>query len=97
MPILMVSARKDDIDKIRGLGLGADDYIRFTTTHFSTFAIVEKAEAEKLIAAQNADHIKALMQNAQYKVTTSKTSKKNKTTGSLLFRGCNGGNYAATN
>lgn len=27
MPILMVSARKDDIDKIRGLGLGADDYI----------------------------------------------------------------------
>ena len=37
---------------------------------------MEKAEAEKLIAAQNADHIKALMQNAQCKVTTSKTSKK---------------------
>jgi DNA-binding response OmpR family regulator len=27
IPILMVSARKEDIDKIRGLGLGADDYI----------------------------------------------------------------------
>ena len=27
-PILMVSAKKDDIDKIRGLGLGADDYGR---------------------------------------------------------------------
>ena len=27
VPILMVSAKKDDIDKIRGLGLGADDYI----------------------------------------------------------------------
>ena len=26
-PILMVSAKKEDIDKIRGLGLGADDYI----------------------------------------------------------------------
>ena len=26
-PILMVSAKKDDIDKIRGLGLGADDYV----------------------------------------------------------------------
>ena len=26
-PIVMVSAKKDDIDKIRGLGLGADDYI----------------------------------------------------------------------
>ena len=28
-PIIMVSAKKDDIDKIRGLGLGADDYIGF--------------------------------------------------------------------
>ncbi|WP_223588711.1 response regulator transcription factor [Neobacillus bataviensis] len=27
IPILFVSARKEDIDKIRGLGLGADDYI----------------------------------------------------------------------
>ena len=27
IPIIMVSARKDDIDKIRGLGLGADDYM----------------------------------------------------------------------
>jgi DNA-binding response OmpR family regulator len=27
IPILLVSAKRDDIDKIRGLGLGADDYI----------------------------------------------------------------------
>ena len=27
MPILLVSAKREDIDKIRGLGLGADDYI----------------------------------------------------------------------
>lgn len=27
IPVLMVSAKKEDIDKIRGLGLGADDYI----------------------------------------------------------------------
>ncbi|MBO9610219.1 MAG: response regulator transcription factor [Paenibacillaceae bacterium] len=27
IPVLMVSARKEDVDKIRGLGLGADDYI----------------------------------------------------------------------
>ena len=27
IPILVVSARQEDIDKIRGLGLGADDYI----------------------------------------------------------------------
>jgi DNA-binding response OmpR family regulator len=27
VPIMMVSAKKEDIDKIRGLGLGADDYV----------------------------------------------------------------------
>jgi DNA-binding response OmpR family regulator len=27
VPILLVTARKEDVDKIRGLGLGADDYI----------------------------------------------------------------------
>ncbi len=27
IPILLVTAKKEDIDKIRGLGLGADDYI----------------------------------------------------------------------
>lgn len=27
LPILMVTAKKEDIDKIRGLGLGADDYL----------------------------------------------------------------------
>jgi DNA-binding response OmpR family regulator len=27
IPILMVSAKKEDVDKIRGLGMGADDYI----------------------------------------------------------------------
>ena len=27
VPIVMVTARLDDIDKIRGLGVGADDYI----------------------------------------------------------------------
>ena len=27
IPILMVTARTQDVDKIRGLGFGADDYI----------------------------------------------------------------------
>ena len=27
IPILMVSAKTEDIDKIRGLGYGADDYV----------------------------------------------------------------------
>ena len=55
---------------------GAEDYIRFTTTHFSTFAVVDKDEAEGLIKEQNAAHVKELMQSAKFKVTTTKTSKK---------------------
>ena len=27
LPVIMVTARKEDVDKIRGLGLGADDYV----------------------------------------------------------------------
>ena len=56
--------------------IGAEDYIRFTTTHFSTFAVVDKNEAERLIKEQNAAHVKELMQSAKFKVTTTKTSKK---------------------
>ncbi len=41
-PILLVSAKKDDIDKIRGLGLGADDYI---TKPFSPSELVARVKA----------------------------------------------------
>lgn len=41
-PIIMVSARKEDIDKIRGLGLGADDYI---TKPFSPSELVARVKA----------------------------------------------------
>lgn len=41
-PILMVSAKKDDIDKIHGLGLGADDYI---TKPFSPSELVARVKA----------------------------------------------------
>ena len=27
LPVIMVTAKKEDVDKIRGLGLGADDYL----------------------------------------------------------------------
>ena len=56
--------------------IGAEDYIRFTTTRFSTFAVVDKDEAEGLIKEQNAAHVKELMQSAKFKVTTTQTSKK---------------------
>ncbi|MCR4748941.1 MAG: response regulator transcription factor [Lachnospiraceae bacterium] len=42
VPIIMVSAKKEDIDKIRGLGLGADDYI---TKPFSPSELVARVKA----------------------------------------------------
>ena len=57
--------------------MGAEEYIKFTTSHFSNFAVVEKADAEKIIEKQNADKINSLIKEAKLKATTSKTSKKN--------------------
>lgn len=58
IPILMVSARKDDIDKIRGLGLGADDYI---TKPFSPSELVARVKAhlsryERLIGSNSPEN-----------------------------------------
>ena len=53
-PILLVSAKRDDIDKIRGLGLGADDYV---TKPFSPSELVARVKAhlaryDRLIGSQ---------------------------------------------
>lgn len=55
IPILMVSAKKEDIDKIRGLGLGADDYI---VKPFSPSELVARVKAhiaryQRLIGKEN--------------------------------------------
>jgi DNA-binding response OmpR family regulator len=42
IPILMLSARKEDIDKIRALGLGADDYV---TKPFSPSELMARVKA----------------------------------------------------
>ena len=42
-PIIMVSAKKDDIDKIRGLGLGADDYM---TKPFNPLELVARVKSQ---------------------------------------------------
>lgn len=42
IPIIMVSAKKEDIDKIRGLGLGADDYV---SKPFSPGELVARVKA----------------------------------------------------
>ena len=58
MPIIMVSAKKDDIDKIRGLGLGADDYM---TKPFSPSELVARVKAhlsryERLIGSNTQEN-----------------------------------------
>ncbi|MBB3110153.1 DNA-binding response OmpR family regulator [Paenibacillus phyllosphaerae] len=55
IPILMVSAKKEEIDKIRGLGLGADDFI---SKPFSVGELVARVKAhlarfERLTSGMN--------------------------------------------
>ncbi|EKU43433.1 DNA-binding response regulator [Lysinibacillus fusiformis ZB2] len=62
MPILFVSAKKEDIDKIRGLGLGADDYI---TKPFSPSELVARVKAhlsryERLATNQQTNHMMSI-------------------------------------
>lgn len=54
-PIIMLSAKNEDIDKIRGLGLGADDYM---TKPFSPAELVARVKAhierqERILASKN--------------------------------------------
>jgi DNA-binding response OmpR family regulator len=62
IPILMVTARIEDIDKIRGLGLGADDYITkpFSPTELVARVKANLAQFERLTAAHqnNSEEIK---------------------------------------
>ena len=53
VPILMVSAKKDDIDKVRGLGLGADDYITkpFSPSELTARVKAHLARYERLVGS----------------------------------------------
>ncbi len=55
VPILMVTARIEDADKIRGLGLGADDYISkpFSPTELVARVRANLAQYERLTAGQS--------------------------------------------
>jgi DNA-binding response OmpR family regulator len=56
IPILMVSAKIEDIDKIRGLGLGADDYISkpFSPTELVARVKANLAQYERLKSSSSA-------------------------------------------
>jgi len=66
VPIIMVTAKKEDIDKIRGLGLGADDYI---VKPFSPSELVARVKAhiamfERLTKSDNANDARKIMVGA---------------------------------
>lgn len=56
IPVLLVSAKKEEIDKIKGLSLGADDYI---TKPFSPGELVARVKTH----IQNYDRIKSRFKN----------------------------------
>ncbi len=71
VPIIMVTARKEDIDKIRGLGLGADDYIE---KPFSPNVLVARVKAniaqyERLKATDGKKE--SVIDVGDYKINTS--------------------------
>lgn len=53
VPIVFVSAKKDDIDKIKGLGLGADDYIvkPFSPSELAARVIAHIKRYERLVGS----------------------------------------------
>ena len=55
IPILLVSAKKEDLDKIRGLGFGADDYIvkPFSPSELVARVIAHISRYERLTAKEN--------------------------------------------
>lgn len=64
IPIIIVSAKKDDIDKIRGLGMGADDYM---TKPFSPSELVARVKAhlgryERLVGMSNEHQENAIVE-----------------------------------
>ena len=62
IPILMVSARREDIDKIRGLGLGADDYIikPFSPSELTARVKAHLSRYERLLANSGKQLLKSI-------------------------------------
>ena len=74
IPVIIVSARNEDIDKIRGLGFGADDYL---TKPFSPAELVARVKSHitryerlkgKIIASEVINHRGLEINTASHKV-----------------------------
>ena len=61
VPILIMSAKNSDLDKVLGLGFGADDYIE------KPFSIIELSARIKAILRRNNDYIKKENHNDEHK------------------------------
>ncbi len=71
IPILMVTARKEDIDKIRGLGLGADDYIEKPFSPNVLVARVKANLAQYDRLKKSDDKKESIIDIGDYKINTS--------------------------
>lgn len=71
IPILMVTARKEDIDKIRGLGLGADDYIEKPFSPNVLVARVKANLAQYDRLRKNEEKKENIIDIGDYKINTS--------------------------
>lgn len=62
IPILLVSAKKEDLDKIRGLGFGADDYIvkPFSPSELVARVIAHISRYERLTAKESREDEKTI-------------------------------------
>ena len=74
IPIIMVTAKKNDIDKIRGLGLGVDDYV---TKPFSPSELVARVKAhiaryERLVGSTALKNDRRVFVDGEEKVFTNK-------------------------
>lgn len=97
IPIIIVTAKSEDIDKIRGLGIGADDYVTkpFSPTELVARVKANLAQYERLTAGQKAynskneeidiDNIRVNPKTHRVYVDGRETKLKNKEYELLLF------------
>lgn len=97
VPVIMVTARKEDADKIQGLGLGADDYV---TKPFSPSELVARVKAhisihERLLGNYESPNViecgrlKIMTDSHRVIVDCKEISLKHKEYELLLFLACN--------
>lgn len=94
IPIIMVTAKIEDVDKVRGLGLGADDYVSkpFSPTELVARVKANLAQYERLTSAEAArneeiqiDNIRVNSKTHRVYVNGKEVEFKNKEYELLLF------------